>query len=549
MEDSRLLHYKIGQIEINEATASVTLNGQEISLPKLSYKLLTVLAQHSPNLITEQQLIEEVWENRVVTRDTIQQRVKLLRQAIGDKPQDPMYIGNVHGQGYKLLFSVEPVENKSTVRSQKKFRILIALMIVSMGFLLYHFFGHPNPPQYFEQSSNPQLEETENNFDRNKHSENSDARRFYFNGRGYLSNKQVEYNDAAIIQFKKALELDPDYALAFTGLVHAYVEQNEYFPSKEQGLDKALEAAKTSVELRGDIVETHYALAIAYHFSEQFDLAKKSYRKALDIFPNHSLSLVNLSYLERVDGNYQESLKLAFKLVALDPGMHLGYVQVAENYRLLGHTEFAIEWYKKTLTFGPHNRTAQFNLCNLYIEQYNVETAEVTCRDIISWAPQSSWPYEWKAELELLRGNQDEAISLFAKAMDIGSNYATFRYGSLIRSQKEAIQFLENGKQGVLNDIKQNPNNVGYLQNIAEFYAVTNNHQMLYHTMDALIEREFTNYLYFMTTSAYSQQQHDHIFLRKVEKIRAMQRELQTRVDLSWVVLPNSAQHKKLIID
>jgi len=74
-----------------------------IPLPKLSYELLLALVDAAPNLLTHDDLAERVWRGRLVTPETVAQRVLLLRRALGDEADNPHYLRVVRGQGYQLV--------------------------------------------------------------------------------------------------------------------------------------------------------------------------------------------------------------------------------------------------------------------------------------------------------------------------------------------------------------------------------------------------------------------------------------------------------------
>ena len=74
-----------------------------IPLPKLSYELLLALVDAAPNLLTHDDVAERVWRGRLVTPETVAQRVLLLRRALGDDADNPQYLRVVRGQGYRLV--------------------------------------------------------------------------------------------------------------------------------------------------------------------------------------------------------------------------------------------------------------------------------------------------------------------------------------------------------------------------------------------------------------------------------------------------------------
>jgi predicted ATPase/DNA-binding winged helix-turn-helix (wHTH) protein len=85
-------------------------DGTEIPLPKLSFDFLLALVRAAPNVVLYDELMRQVWEGLIVQPETISQRAKLLRDALGD---DAQLIRGLRGRGYVLACSVErlPVED------------------------------------------------------------------------------------------------------------------------------------------------------------------------------------------------------------------------------------------------------------------------------------------------------------------------------------------------------------------------------------------------------------------------------------------------------
>jgi TolB-like protein/DNA-binding winged helix-turn-helix (wHTH) protein len=85
----------------------------EISLPNLSFRLLVALIESAPNVLSYDRLMELVWPGQVVSPETVNKRVKLLRDALGDDAREPRYIAGVRSRGYRLIAPVQaapPVE-------------------------------------------------------------------------------------------------------------------------------------------------------------------------------------------------------------------------------------------------------------------------------------------------------------------------------------------------------------------------------------------------------------------------------------------------------
>lgn len=99
--------FRIADLEVDIGTAEVTRGGEKIALPKLSFDLLRALINAAPAIVTNDALLAQVWPGLMVSPESVAQRVKLLRSAIGDDSQQPRYILGVRGRGYRLIPIVE----------------------------------------------------------------------------------------------------------------------------------------------------------------------------------------------------------------------------------------------------------------------------------------------------------------------------------------------------------------------------------------------------------------------------------------------------------
>src|SRR5690606_13746098 len=99
--------YRFGEFTLDLGQRQLSRAGVPVPLGRLTFDLLLALIEAAPNVLTHDQLIEKVWRGRSTSPETVTQRVKLLRDALGDAAERPRYVGLVRNQGYRLIAEVE----------------------------------------------------------------------------------------------------------------------------------------------------------------------------------------------------------------------------------------------------------------------------------------------------------------------------------------------------------------------------------------------------------------------------------------------------------
>ena len=142
--------YQLNDLIVDTGRISVTRNGLELPLPKLSFDLLVALIKAAPGVASQDELMDRVWPGLVVGPETVSQRIKLLRDSLGDDPKMPRYVAGVRGRGYRLLPAVvrRDPEGRATaaasaaaVDSGPRWQLILSLLtlgiVVAAAFWLF----------------------------------------------------------------------------------------------------------------------------------------------------------------------------------------------------------------------------------------------------------------------------------------------------------------------------------------------------------------------------------------------------------------------------
>ena len=101
---------RLGDLIVDTQARTVRREGEAIDLPHLSWLLLIALARRWPAVASQEELMADVWPGVFVGEEVLTQRIKLLRQSLGDDSRRPRYVQTVRGAGYGLAVAVEGVE-------------------------------------------------------------------------------------------------------------------------------------------------------------------------------------------------------------------------------------------------------------------------------------------------------------------------------------------------------------------------------------------------------------------------------------------------------
>ena len=100
----RALRWMFGDVVLDERRLELTLRGQVVQLEPKPLQLLLHLLRHAGEVVTKEELHENVWPSRVLSESVLTKTMAKLRQGLGD--EDQSLIKTVHGYGYKLAVPV-----------------------------------------------------------------------------------------------------------------------------------------------------------------------------------------------------------------------------------------------------------------------------------------------------------------------------------------------------------------------------------------------------------------------------------------------------------
>lgn len=331
------------------------VDGRRVALSTLTFDLLLALAESSAVLSSED-LIRRVWHGRVVSDDTVTQRIKLLRQALGDDSRQPRFIETVRGRGYRLLPTLQPdlLPEADSIDSpdpasggspDSPSRSRLWLVTLTAALLVIGLLWRQQSPIPAESVDSPGITTPSAPV----------AGDYLARAWQHLGQHQVADYRSARRLFTEALSHDPENAEAMAGLSMALTQGVTKFEQPHNDLIEAEALAERSIDASPNRHHGHLALASALDAAGQVQPAIDAYQDTLEIDPRHPGAMASLAYLYQVRGRLVEALRM--NLTLAQRGHQLPYLelQMGQTLHLLGFDDVAGGWLQRTEALQPDN--------------------------------------------------------------------------------------------------------------------------------------------------------------------------------------------------
>jgi TolB-like protein/Flp pilus assembly protein TadD/class 3 adenylate cyclase len=210
-----------------------------------------------------------------------------------------------------------------------------------------------------------------------RYTENVEAYQLYLMGRYHWNKLTPPELMKSIEFFKRAIDLDPTYALAYFGLGDAYralAPTSEVAP--KEILPQAKAAATKALEIDESFAEPHATLAFIHTWYDwDWAGAEKEARRAIELNPNWGFAHIAYAQLLSALGRHQEAVAESTRATELDPLSLVTNALHAFSLFQARRFDEAIEQSKKTLELEPNFWIARLFLGKSYIEKGNYPEA------------------------------------------------------------------------------------------------------------------------------------------------------------------------------
>jgi len=200
---------------------------------------------------------------------------------------------------------------------------------------------------------------------------NPQAYEAYLKGMSHLYKLTPPEIDAAQYYFEQALEIEPDYALAYAGIAFVWTARQQMglvIPS--EATPKAKEAAQRALELDDTLAEAHYTWAAIKTWNDwDWEEGEQAFKRALELRPNYAEALVYYSNLLCYMGRLDEALAMGERALQLDPLNSIILTISGCSLSYLRRYDDGIERAQNALRTSPNDPVAYNSLWETYYKK------------------------------------------------------------------------------------------------------------------------------------------------------------------------------------
>jgi len=240
----------------------------------------------------------------------------------------------------------------------------------------------------------------------------------YLHGRESLHQDDAESNRAATRLFEEAIELDPDYALAWAGLADSTAQRDGRFGFPQGSTaGTAIEYAREALAIDPDLAEAHRALGYAYLRQGETDDGLEAYLTAVELNPNYYDVWVGLSWIYETTGRYDDGVLAGVRAHRLAPNELSPLYYLAHNYKYLSLDDKVMEVTGKMLRLDPLNDGGRLFEPQLAVYHGDIETAVRLAEQIVHDTPDHAYAMVGAASMVYMARDFERAVEWAREAL------------------------------------------------------------------------------------------------------------------------------------
>jgi TolB-like protein/DNA-binding winged helix-turn-helix (wHTH) protein/Flp pilus assembly protein TadD len=263
----------------------------------------------------------------------------------------------------------------------------------------------------------------------------------YLKGRYFWNKRTADGLRAALAYFNQAIDEDPRYAQAYSGLSDTYALLGDWqyaVMTPKEAMPKAKAAAMKAIELDSSLGEAHNSLAFCLDgFDWDLKGGEREFLRALELNPGYATAHHWYAWHLSLMGRYPEAIAEMKKAQNLDPLSLIIQADLAELLVIAHEYDESIQQSQKAIEMDPNFAMAHNQLGQGYLEKHMNEPAVAQLRAAVQLSADSPTCVANLARAYAASGNKSEATDLLGE-LKKRSN-ANYSHGSEIATVYAAL--------------------------------------------------------------------------------------------------------------
>ncbi len=297
-----------------------------------------------------------------------------------------------------------------------------------------------------------------------------EAYKLYSEARTY--HLQTDYRRSLSVM-EKALEIDPEFAMAWRSAAMAYNNMSMR-PDKLEAITKAYEFRDKVSERERYIIEADYYKSWETYYNK----ALEAYQKLLNIYPDDAIGNTNLGILYFELEEWDNAVVHYERNLRNNPDDRLSTWNLIETYEAMGLYDKAHEVIERYLRRNPDNVDFLSKQINVYLYQGKYEPAQAQLEKIFSLSPETELSFSIRmGQIFLLKGDLEGALKQFQKIPETDQGR---------RVILSALYLLRGRFKEVQNQLAKKP---AFQEPLAYFFLRIENPEEALKELEGLLER------------------------------------------------------------
>lgn len=233
-----------------------------------------------------------------------------------------------------------------------------------------------------------------------------DAKAYNKRGLAHVSTRNYEQ---AMIDYNRAIELDPHYAEAYNNRSTAHLMMGNFA--------QAVTDSGRAIHYASDFVAAYVNRGIAYTGLRDYNQAHGDYARALELDPDNVYAYFNRGNTFVWMGKHEEAVGDYNQAIALDPGFVAAYVNRGAAHSELKQYKLALADFNKAIRLNKDYVYAYYNRANLQHELRRYEAAIADYGKVIELNPEHPHAYENRGDCYAAIGDDDRAAEDYSRTM------------------------------------------------------------------------------------------------------------------------------------